>query len=136
MRLAVAGAAEGEQPKGIVVVVAAAAAVGPVMLEGQHTLAAAACCLAGRRTGSKAAVHATWLAEGRRLMMLRTVSRARAMVMAKLLRGERVVGSCGCERHGRVLWTVSRFHGLGGRSQVEVGIEIETESVDRQGMFI
>lgn len=66
--------------------------------------------------------------------MLRTV--LRAMAMAELsLRGERV-GSCGCERHGRVLWTVSRFHGLGGRSQVEVEIEIETESVDRRGMFI
>lgn len=76
-------------------------------------------------------MHATWLAEGRRLM-LRTVSRAMAGLS---LRGE-WIGSCGCERHGRVLWTVSQFHGPSGRSQVEVDMEIETKSVDRQGMFI
>lgn len=130
MRLAVAGAAEEEeQPRGFVVVVAAAA--GPAMLEGQHTLAVAACCLAGRRRGSRAAAHATWLAVGRRLM-LRTVSRA----MAELSLRGKWIGSYGCERHGRVLWTVSQFHGPSGRSQVEVDMEIETKSVDRQGMFI
>lgn len=134
MRWAVAGVAEEEeQAKGFVVVVAAAAAAGgPVILEGQHTSAAAA-CWAGRRRGSRAAVHATWLAEGRR-PMLRALARARAGLS---LRGGELVGSSGCERHGRVFWAVSRSHGLGG-SRVEVGIGMQTESnsVDRRGMFI